>query len=56
LTIDDLESKKPSGYGIPASDYRKVLGGKLLSDSSAFDFLTPAHLFSAKLDEFASDD
>lgn len=56
LTIDDLESKKPSGYGIPASDYRKVLGEKLLSDLSAFDFLTPSHLFSEKHDDFASRD
>lgn len=26
ITFDDLEAKKPSGYGISAKEYKKVLG------------------------------
>ncbi len=40
ITMDDLESKKPAGYGINAGDFKKVLGKKLAHKKSAQDFLT----------------
>ena len=40
LSFDDLESKKPYGYGIPARDYRSVIGKRLLRDKEKFDFLS----------------
>lgn len=39
LTTDDLEAKKPTGHGIPASQFRAVLGKKLRTDLSRYDFL-----------------
>jgi N,N'-diacetyllegionaminate synthase len=39
LTVDDLESKKPAGNGIPASDYEKVVGKTLCRDLNQWDFL-----------------
>lgn len=40
ITMDDLESKKPAGYGINAGDFKKILGKKLAHKKSAQDFLT----------------
>lgn len=42
LKIDDLEAKKPSGEGIPAKDFRNVIGKKLKSAKSKWDFLYPS--------------
>jgi N,N'-diacetyllegionaminate synthase len=39
LIFDDLESKKPAGMGISASDFQQVIGKKLSKDLSAFSFL-----------------
>ena len=39
LTFDDLEAKKPKGYGIDASEYIKVIDKKLIKDLSQWDFL-----------------
>jgi Sialic acid synthase len=39
IGIEDLEAKKPSGYGIPAKDFLKVLGKRLVKAKSAWDFL-----------------
>lgn len=39
LEFDDLESKKPSGFGIPASDFTNVIGRKLARDLQKWDFL-----------------
>jgi N-acetylneuraminate synthase len=39
ITIDDLEAKKPTGYGIPAKEFAAVVGKKLKSDLSQWDFL-----------------
>lgn len=36
---NDMESKKPKGLGIPATDYRTVLGRSLKIDKKAWDFL-----------------
>ena len=39
LTFSDLETKKPKGYGILASEYENVLGKQLKSDLKQWDFL-----------------
>jgi N-acetylneuraminate synthase len=39
ITFDDLEAKKPSGYGISAKEYKKVLGKKVNKDMKKWDFL-----------------
>lgn len=39
ISIDDLEAKKPFGHGVPAKDYAGVIGKKLISDKSKWDFL-----------------
>lgn len=39
ITFADLETKKPKGYGILASDYEKVLGKSLQTDLKQWDFL-----------------
>ena len=39
LGIEDLEAKKPSGFGIPAKDFLQVLGKRLVKEKSAWDFL-----------------
>ncbi|HOD09599.1 MAG TPA: N-acetylneuraminate synthase family protein [Flavobacterium sp.] len=44
ITFDDLESKKPKGFGIPASDFQKVIGAKLKNDKSQWDFLNEEDL------------
>ncbi|MGV3538245.1 MAG: N-acetylneuraminate synthase family protein [Rufibacter sp.] len=46
LTIDDLESKKPLGYGIPARDFKLVLGKKLNKDLKKYSFLNEVDLQS----------
>lgn len=44
LTINDLEAKKPAGYGIPAKEYLKVLGSRITRDMQQWDFLTVDHI------------
>jgi len=44
LDFDDLEAKKPSGFGIPATDFREVIGRKLRQDKAQWDFLAPGDL------------
>ncbi len=39
ITFDDLESKKPKGYGIDASEFEKVVGKKLVREMVKWDFL-----------------
>jgi len=39
LTFSDLETKKPKGYGILASEYEKVIGKKLNKDLNQWSFL-----------------
>jgi N,N'-diacetyllegionaminate synthase len=39
LTAEVLESKKPTGYGIPAKDFSAVIGKKLKTDLAQWDFL-----------------
>ena len=40
LTFDDLEAKKPAGYGIPARDFRSVIGRQLAVPLARYNFLT----------------
>jgi N,N'-diacetyllegionaminate synthase len=40
LRFEDLESKKPAGHGIPASQYESVIGKKLNKDLMKYSFLT----------------
>lgn len=44
LTFEDLESKKPKGFGIEAQDYSTVIGKKLIKDKMQWDFLNEADL------------
>jgi len=39
ITFEDLETKKPKGYGIPANEYESIIGKKLTSSLNKFDFL-----------------
>ena len=40
ITFDDLEAKKPKGYGIDASKYQSVIGKVLKEDMKQWEFLT----------------
>jgi N-acetylneuraminate synthase len=39
LTFEDLETKKPKGFGILASNYQSIIGMELKSDLKKWDFL-----------------
>lgn len=39
ITFNDLEAKKPKGYGIPASDFENIIGKKLIFDKKQWDFI-----------------
>lgn len=41
---EDLEAKKPKGYGIPASSFKEVIGRTLTKDIKAWQFLTQQYL------------
>lgn len=40
LTFDDLEAKKPAGHGIPARNFRKIIGTRLAKPLERYAFLT----------------
>lgn len=40
LRFEDLEAKKPKGFGIDARDYEQVIGRRLNKDLRQWDFLT----------------
>jgi N-acetylneuraminate synthase len=44
ISFSDLETKKPKGFGILASEYEKVIGKKLKRDLSQWDFLNEEDL------------
>ena len=44
ITFSDLETKKPKGYGILASDYENTLGKKLNKDLTQWSFLNDKDL------------
>jgi len=39
ITFDDLEAKKPFGYGLPAKEYQDVIGKRLIKDMLKWDFV-----------------
>ena len=39
IVFEDLEAKKPFGYGISAKDYKKIIGKKINKDLKKWDFL-----------------
>ena len=39
ISFDDLETKKPAGYGIDAKDFKNIIGKTLKQKKSAQDFL-----------------
>jgi N-acetylneuraminate synthase len=39
LTFEDLEAKKPKGYGIDAAQFEKVIGTSLSQKRNAWEFL-----------------
>ena len=39
VTFDDLESKKPKGFGISAENFNEVIGKKLRYKKLKWDFL-----------------
>lgn len=44
LTFDDLESKKPKGFGIAASRFQEIIGKSLSKDLKQWDFLNETDL------------
>lgn len=44
LTFHDLESKKPAGYGISASEFEHVIGRELRTPLQKWDFITVDNL------------
>ncbi|WNM20255.1 N-acetylneuraminate synthase family protein [Flavobacterium capsici] len=44
MTFKDLESKKPKGFGIDARNFKDVLGKKLKTNKSQWDFLNEEDL------------
>jgi N,N'-diacetyllegionaminate synthase len=45
LTFDDLESKKPKGFGIDARRFQEVIGKTLNRDLKQWDFLNEGDIF-----------
>lgn len=39
ITLEDLEAKKPSGYGITPADFKSIIGKKLNKGLNQWDFL-----------------
>lgn len=44
LSFEDLESKKPGGVGIPAGQFKQVLGKELSVSLNKWDFLKEEHI------------
>ncbi|MTH17546.1 N-acetylneuraminate synthase family protein [Flavobacterium sp. LC2016-01] len=44
LTFEDLEAKKPKGFGIDASQFQKIIGKKLNKELKQWDFLNETDL------------
>jgi len=40
INFDDLESKKPANIGIKASDFKNIVGKKLIKDLKKWDFIS----------------
>ncbi|OAB75738.1 N-acetylneuraminate synthase family protein [Cochleicola gelatinilyticus] len=46
ITFEDLEAKKPKGFGIDAANYQSVIGKKVAKDLDQWDFLTESSIVS----------
>ena len=46
IAFEDLEAKKPKGYGIDALKFQDIIGMKLTSDMKQWDFINENDLFS----------
>ncbi len=44
LTFDDLETKKPYGYGISAAEFKSVIGKKINASITQYEFLKKENL------------
>ncbi|WP_031528196.1 N-acetylneuraminate synthase family protein [Dyadobacter crusticola] len=44
IAIEDLESKKPAGYGIEPKRFAEILGSRLRENVAQWDFLTADHI------------
>jgi N,N'-diacetyllegionaminate synthase len=44
IAFDDLESKKPSGFGISAKEFKNVIGKRLTHNKTKWDFLNEEDL------------
>jgi N,N'-diacetyllegionaminate synthase len=44
ISFNDLEAKKPKGYGLNAQDFKKILGKKLNFEKKQWDFLNEVDL------------
>lgn len=55
ITFEDLEAKKPKGYGIDALKFQDIIGMKLTSDMKQWDFINENDLFSKGLRQAQSD-
>ncbi|MBS3993934.1 MAG: N-acetylneuraminate synthase family protein [Bacteroidetes bacterium] len=50
LAFNDLEAKKPAGYGIPAQQFQRLIGMKLGVDKNQWDFLKEEDVSSISID------
>ncbi len=50
VTFDDLEAKKPKGFGIEASRFQQIIGKTLNKDMQQWDFLNDGDLSSSSSD------
>tara|TARA_B100002051_G_C16707289_1_gene624527 strand:- start:262 stop:1284 length:1023 start_codon:yes stop_codon:yes gene_type:complete len=46
LTFDDLEGKKPANKGVPASEFKSLIGRKINRDMSTWEFINLSDLIS----------
>ncbi len=44
VTLNDLEAKKPAGFGIPAKDYQQIIGKRIKENMAKWDFITADHI------------
>jgi N,N'-diacetyllegionaminate synthase len=44
IALENLEAKKPSGQGISAKEYKKIIGKKLNKNKNKWDFLTKSDI------------
>lgn len=45
IEFDDLEAKKPYGYGVSAKEYKNIIGKKLIKSLKKWDFLNKEDIY-----------